>query len=99
MAALTLTQGHALTPADMQALYRKSQANLPSYAMPRFLRVVPTMTMTSTFKQRKVDYVKEGFDPDRCTGDKLYVIDTSQQTYRPLTADDVEAVQSGKIRL
>jgi len=36
---------------------------LPTYAQPLFLRLLPAMETTGTFKQRKVDLVREGFDP------------------------------------
>ena len=36
---------------------------LPSYAQPVFLRLLPAIATTGTFKYRKVDLVKDGFDP------------------------------------
>ncbi len=99
MAAITLTQDHELTSDELKALFGKWQTSLPSYAMPRFLRVVPTMTVTSTFKQRKVDYVKEGYDPDKCHGDNIFVLDNGQHTYSPVTPDVMDAVNTGKLRL
>jgi fatty-acyl-CoA synthase len=36
---------------------------LPSYAQPVFIRLLPAIATTGTFKYRKVDLVKDGFDP------------------------------------
>ena len=39
------------------------EGRLPPYARPVFLRLQPQIEVTGTFKQRKVELVKEGFDP------------------------------------
>ena len=36
---------------------------LPAYARPLFLRFRSSLEVTGTFKQRKVELVAEGFDP------------------------------------
>ena len=50
---------------DLPALYLHLQTSLPDYARPVFVRVRKDLDMTATFKQRKVDLVKQGFDPGR----------------------------------
>ena len=47
-------------------------ANLPEYAQPLFLRIKKELDVTGTFKQRKMDLVKEGFDPSRITDDLYF---------------------------
>jgi fatty-acyl-CoA synthase len=37
---------------------------LPPYAQPLFLRLQPEIETTGTFKYRKLDLVKDGFDPE-----------------------------------
>jgi fatty-acyl-CoA synthase len=55
---------------------------LPAYAQPVFLRLLPEIAVTGTFKYRKVDLVAQGFDPETVT-DPLYVrVDAG---YVPLT--------------
>ena len=39
--------------------------SLPSYAVPLFLRLKDTIETTTTFKHKKVDLVKEGFNPEK----------------------------------
>jgi fatty-acyl-CoA synthase len=68
---------------DVSTLVQKLAGNLPAYARPVFLRLQPEMEITGTFKQRKVELVKEGFDPDTIP-DPLYVLDPETQRYVPL---------------
>jgi hypothetical protein len=49
MAAITLYEGEVITPEVLKKLYRKVEHELPSYARPIFLRLVP----------------EEGFDPNK----------------------------------
>ena len=49
-------------------------------------------------KYRKVDLVKDGFDPMN-TSDGLFVTDNDAGTYRPITPDVHRDIVSGKIRL
>jgi len=65
---------------DVSSLAQKLAGNLPAYARPVFLRLQPEMEITGTFKQRKVELVKEGFDPDTIP-DPLYVLDPETQRY------------------
>jgi hypothetical protein len=63
MAALHLNEKEELTPSRLKKLYSHCVDNLPSYARPLFLRLEESTRVTVTFKQHKVDLVKEGFDP------------------------------------
>ena len=42
---------------------RSTESDLPSYARPLFLRMMPKVTVTVTFKHQKVQLRKEGFNP------------------------------------
>ena len=68
---------------DGPGLYRQIEASLPVYARPAFLRVQEDVEMTGTFKVRKLDLQREGFDPTVVT-DPLYYRDDDKQSYRPL---------------
>jgi len=48
---------------DLAAFAEHVGRELPAYAQPLFLRMLPAMETTGTFKQRKVDLVEQGFDP------------------------------------
>jgi fatty-acyl-CoA synthase len=48
---------------DVAAFQAHVDATLPSYARPVFLRLEPQIETTGTFKHRKMDLVRDGFDP------------------------------------
>ncbi len=83
---------------ELDKLHRHLQTMLPDYARPLFLRVRKQIDMTTTFKQKKVDLKKQGFDPSQ-TADPLYFNDTRSGCFVPLDAPLYESLQSGKIRL
>jgi fatty-acyl-CoA synthase len=83
MVALTYPpQGHF----DPEAFYKFAAARLQPYAMPVFVRLSAEADMTASFKLRKVDLQREGYDPLRIR-DPLFVLDAARGRYRPLDAD------------
>jgi fatty-acyl-CoA synthase len=83
---------------DLQALRSYLAARLPDYARPVFLRIRGEIEVTATFKQRKIDLVKEGFDPARI-GDALYVDDPESRAFRPLDHALYRRIVAGEVRL
>jgi fatty-acyl-CoA synthase len=69
MAALVVEPGF-----DPAALAERAARELPAYARPVFVRLLPELEITGTFKHRKVELVKEGFDP-AAISDPLYFLD------------------------
>ncbi|MDD2222014.1 MAG: long-chain-acyl-CoA synthetase [Pseudomonas sp.] len=76
MALVVMQQGCEFDP---QAFYQFVAERLPHYARPVFVRV-GSADMTTTFKHRKIDLQKQGYDPKNFT-DALYVKDDSLATY------------------
>ena len=83
---------------DLDALSRHVTEHIPAYARPVFLRLQRRMETTSTFKLRKVDLVKEGFDPSTID-DPLYFWDGRQQRYRPLDPSLHTEICRGRVKL
>lgn len=83
---------------DIAGLAKHLTGSLPSYAQPMFIRLQPEIEITGTFKLRKVDLVKDGFDP-RTVPDPLYVFDHASNTYVPLDAPRHEAILAGNLKL
>ncbi|XP_071964618.1 long-chain fatty acid transport protein 2-like [Antedon mediterranea] len=83
MAALTLQDN--VDELDFKKLYAFVTTKLPSYACPKFLRIMTTMHITGTFKHQKGSLVKDGFDPSLVL-DPLYMIDPSSKTYVALNS-------------
>jgi fatty-acyl-CoA synthase len=69
---------------------------LPAYAQPVFLRLLPGIQVTGTFKYRKMDLVTEGFDP-AVVKDPLYV--RGEQGYQKLTKPLLAKILAGEVRV
>ncbi|HUO01180.1 MAG TPA: AMP-binding protein, partial [Rhizomicrobium sp.] len=69
---------------DVAGLAQRLESHLSPFARPVFLRLQPEIEVTGTFKQRKVELVKEGFDPAKIT-DPLYWYDPATRRYEKLT--------------
>jgi fatty-acyl-CoA synthase len=87
--------GEAFNLASFRA-YLSDQ--LPDYAQPLFIRLQPEMEITGTFKHRKVDLVKEGFDPDTMA-EPVYFNDPAAKDFVPLTAELYQKICAGGVRL
>ena len=83
---------------DADALYRHVSEKLPKYARPRFVRLMPSMMITGTFKHQKAELVRQGFNLD-VVHDPLFVMDEQGQAYRPLTAENIVNYLSGRSKL
>ena len=83
---------------DPEAFRRHASASLPAYAMPLFLRVGSAAAITETFKHKKADLVRDGFDP-RCSDDPVLVLLPDGQGYRWLDADLHARICRGEQRL
>jgi fatty-acyl-CoA synthase len=57
---------------DIKAFGDAVGHDLPSYAQPVFVRILPAIETTGTFKYRKIDLVAEGFDPTLIKGAVYY---------------------------
>ena len=86
MAAVLMQPGCDFDP---QALYHLTEARLPRYAAPVFVRVTRSADLTASFKLRKVDLQRQGYCPARCS-DPLYIRDESAGTYVPYSLHALE---------
>ncbi len=93
MAAITADEG-----CDVAGLHRWLRERLPDYAVPVFLRLQREAETTGTFKYRKVDLVKDGFDPSE-VNEPLYFAHPERGEYVPLTQDEYETILAGGYRL
>ena len=81
MAALTYERA---SDFDGAAFYAYATERLASYAVPLFVRLSAAADMTTTFKLRKVELQREGYDPARAGGEPLFVADPQARAYVPL---------------
>jgi fatty-acyl-CoA synthase len=83
---------------DLAAFRAEVASRLPPFARPVFVRLLPAVEATGTFKPRKQDLVQTGFDPKRIK-DPLYFDDVRAQRYVALDAELFAAITSGTVRI
>jgi fatty-acyl-CoA synthase len=71
---------------------------LPDYARPVFLRIRHDIEVTATFKQKKLDLVKQGFDPGMI-GDPIYFNDPAAKAFVRVDAALYDRIRAGQVRL
>jgi fatty-acyl-CoA synthase len=83
---------------DLAALRSYLAARLPGYARPLFVRIRDAIEVTATFKQKKLDLAREGFDPGK-TGDEIFFDDPRAGAFVRLDGTLHLAIVSGEVRL
>lgn len=94
MAALSMAAGHAFDPAQAAEF---TLQKLPRYAIPLFIRLMADQDTTGTFKYRKVDLKRSGFDPAHVKS--LFYFNADKKTYSKLTPKVFAELQSGHLSL
>ncbi|MEP3673753.1 MAG: long-chain-acyl-CoA synthetase [Hyphomicrobiales bacterium] len=83
---------------DLAKFHAHIYAELADYARPLFIRIQEEMEATGTFKQRKVDLVKEGFNPDKIN-DKLYFNKPKEGSFIAINQELYQRIENGEFRL
>jgi fatty-acyl-CoA synthase len=96
MAAIQLEEGYVMSNEILKQLYEHVFKHLPHYARPIFIRVVTEFITTQTMKHRKLELVKEGFDPDFIK-DPLFVLDHGSRSYEPLSSSKISTLLTSRL--
>jgi fatty-acyl-CoA synthase len=83
---------------DLAALRTHLLERLPEYARPLFLRIRGEIEITATFKQKKIDLVKQGFDPTK-TSDGLYFNDPQTRAFVRLDKTLYDRIIAGEVKV
>lgn len=83
---------------DLNGLHTHLEHNLPVYARPLFLRIMREIEATGTFKHRKIELAREGFNPEQLP-DPLFFDHPKMRGYVPLTGAMYQQILSGAVRL
>ena len=83
---------------DLAAFRKHLSRSLPDYARPLFLRIRREMDVTSTFKQKKIDFVAQGFDPT-VTSDPIFFDDPAAKAFVPIDEALHARIGDGGVRL
>jgi fatty-acyl-CoA synthase len=92
MAALVTDENFSL-----HALQRFLSERLPHYARPVFVRICKAVEMTSTFKPRKQELIREAYNP-ATTLDPIFVDDSTSRSFVPIDAQLYERILRNEIR-
>jgi fatty-acyl-CoA synthase len=82
---------------DVKAFGEHVARELPAYAQPLFVRLLPAMDVTGTFKVRKMDLVADGYDPAKIKG-ALFFHDP-KRGYVKLTKSVFDRIGSGLVKV
>lgn len=82
---------------DFDGLLSVLKANLPQYAIPKFLRFLCELSTTSTFKIQKLKMKKESFDIEKID-DPIYILLPDSKEYVPLSEIIYENIGKGVYR-
>jgi fatty-acyl-CoA synthase len=83
---------------DLAAFREHLVKRLPDYAQPVLLRIRNDIEVTATFKQKKIDLVKQGFNPNEVS-DPIYFNDPNAKAFVRLDAALYDSIRAGKVRL
>lgn len=93
MSAIVVNEGF-----DLAGLAAHLSARLPDYARPLFVRISRELDATETFKQKKNQLAREGFDPNGIA-DPLFMAEPKSGAYVALDAATYAKILDGAIRL
>jgi len=82
---------------DAKAFGEHVKRELPGYAQPLFVRLLPALDTTGTFKVRKLDLVADGYDPAKIKG-PLFFHDP-KRGYVKLTKAVWDKLQAGLVKV
>lgn len=83
---------------DLVQLANGVKQHLPGFARPLFVRLIKHLDITGTFKLRKMNLQREGFDPTLIS-DKLFFLHPSSGSYEALSVELFNKIVTGAIRL
>ncbi len=83
---------------DLNELRQHLAGRLPPYALPLFVRILREMDVTATFKHKKDDLARAGFDPSK-TSDEIYFNDDGRKSFVRLDDKLLQRIQAGQLRL
>lgn len=82
---------------DFAELAAGIKGSLPPYARPVFIRIMPELPITGTFKLKKRDLQLEGYDITKIN-DAIYLLQ-SDGSYKKLNSEKHEEIKSGRAKL
>ena len=83
---------------DLAAFREHLIERLPAYARPLFLRITGAIAVTATFKHKKSELMRQGYDPT-VVADAIYFNDPGRQAFVPLDRSLYKRIRAKAVRL
>jgi fatty-acyl-CoA synthase len=93
MAAIVVEEGF-----DLAGFRAGLDERLPDYARPLFLRILGAIEVTATFKHKKSDLAKAGYNPS-LSDDAIYFNDAGRGAFVRLDQTLYQRIQGGSMRM
>lgn len=90
--------GHTGGILDLDEFLSAVQKALPSYARPIFLRLLPSVDTTGTFKIQKTRLQKESFKPQN-TMEEIYFLNSRAGRYEVVNDELYKKIMEGEVSL
>ncbi len=97
MAALTM-EGDGTARPNPEQFAQYVRDSLPDYSIPLFIRFLPKMQITGTFKHQKVALRNEGMDVSKFS-DEMWWFNPSSRSYEPFRQPEYESIMNGTARV
>jgi len=94
---ISIIQESDVDSFDFKSLADFFQSALPSYAVPKLVRIQKDFEYTPTHKIKKVNLKMEGFDINKVK-DPLFVLLPGESEYQPLTRDIYVKIMAGEYK-
>lgn len=82
---------------DLNKIANGIRENLPAYARPIFIRIMPQLPMTGTYKLKKRNLQLEGFDITK-VNDPIYFLQ-NDGSYKLMTLEKFNEIKEGRAKL
>jgi fatty-acyl-CoA synthase len=83
---------------NLDDLFRIATKELPQYAVPMFIRFLPKINTTGTFKHQKNDLKDDGMNIKKIK-DAMFFLEPGSTKYVPLNEDVYQKIVGGKAKL
>ena len=97
MAAIVFKEGKDIGSVDVESLSKHINNNLPTYARPLFIRILPELPTTTTHKLQKNDLREQAFHLDQVEED-LLVMKPGTDAYVRLDTDFYDEIMQRNVR-
>uniref|UniRef100_A0A1I7X5I4 Long-chain-fatty-acid--CoA ligase n=1 Tax=Heterorhabditis bacteriophora TaxID=37862 RepID=A0A1I7X5I4_HETBA len=95
MAAIVPSDAYINPQIFLDSLYKNLTSTLPLYAVPIFIKIIPCINKTGTFKIKKASFHKQGLTPADLSA--VFYLDLENKKYSELSKEIYKLIEQGNI--